>query len=136
MLSAQILPVDGYGSRPGLALDFGEDESAVVRAQDGSSLTDAGCADVLGHRLAGVGNVDSCQLVGVEELHLLVVFVVEQFHKLLVALDVDGTELLGTRQDALFDEGVVHLVVDTTEPLGVVCQSEAHRSHLGYEVQG
>ena len=72
-LLAQMLMVDGQRNGEILALDFGDNQFAVIGAQDGRCLTHAGRAHVLLHRVARVRHLNSGELLGCEEIDFFVI---------------------------------------------------------------
>ena len=129
LLQSQVLAVDGYRERPVQAFHLWNDELSVVGAQDGCCLADAGGAYVFLDRIAGVGYLDGGQFVGSKELHLLVKMVLQHLYELLVALHVDGAEILKAWLDAIQHHGRLHLDEEILVVLRMMSQSESHCHH-------
>ena len=66
----QVFVVDGESSCPVSALHFGNDEFAIVGTEDGSSLTDRGCAYMFLNGGTGVGHLNLCKLLSRIEYQL------------------------------------------------------------------
>ena len=111
-LCAEVFLVDGEGSSEILSFHLWDNQFTVVTAKDSGSLTHTGCADMLGHHIAGSGNLHSGQFLSRVEGDFLVVILSQQLHKRFIGLHIDSTVTVGAGQDAFFGKGFVYLFVN------------------------
>ena len=135
MSLTEILAVNSQSCRPVLTFNLGNYQFAVVGTEDGSSLTDTGCADMFHNSIAGVGNLDNSKFFRSKEHDLLFVLFFEHRTEFFVLFYVNGAVLMSARQNALIGKGLVYLVINMHVVFRVMSQTEANRSHHRDEMQ-